>query len=337
MKRMHLSFSVIVLLALAAAAADALDKNMLYLGQTPPGAAPQLFAPGIVGTGMHTRDFAMTPDGREIYFCVILGQYKLSHIIGCRFENGRWGAPFVVPGLDQPEYHYIEPHISPDGKKFFFASNRPAPGKEFSERDEDIWVMERRGDGWGEPRNLGEPVSSAAPEFFPSLTRDGTLYFTRREPSGVEHIFRSRLQDGRYREPEKLPAQVNSGQTRFNAFVAPDEGWIIVPTFGRKDSLGATDYYISFRSSEDAWSEAVNMGAALNSRGGSEYSASLSPDGRYLFFMSSRVPPREQWPAKLSAAWLQRLAAEPGIDNTSIYWVDARVIDSLRPQGPVRP
>jgi hypothetical protein len=53
--------------------------------------------------------------------------------------------------------------------------------------------------------------------------------------------------------------------------------------------------------------------------------------------MSSRVPPREQWPAKLSAAWLQRLAAEPGIDNTSIYWVDARVIDSLRPQGPVRP
>ena len=59
---------VIVILAMAAAAADAPDKSMLYLGQTPPGAVPQLFAPGIVGTGMHTRDFAMTPDGREIYF-----------------------------------------------------------------------------------------------------------------------------------------------------------------------------------------------------------------------------------------------------------------------------
>ena len=58
----------------------------------------------------------------------------------------------------------------------------------------------------------------------------------------------------------------------------------------------------------------------------------ITPDGKHLFFMSSRTPPREQWPAKLSAAWLQRLAAEPGIDNTSIYWVDTRIIDTLRPK-----
>lgn len=32
----------------------------------------------------------------------------------------------------------------------------------------------------------------------------------------------------------------------------------------------------------------------------------------------------------------RRLAAEPGIDNTSIYWVDARVIEALRPQRPAK-
>lgn len=304
-----------------------------YLGQRPPGMTPELFAPGIVSTALNTRDIAIAPDGKEIYFCVNAGGYTFATILVTRLRDGAWGAPEVLEHMEDPRWVNGEPCLSADGSRLFFYSNRPDPSKSEEKGDDDIWVMERRGDGWGEPRNLGEPVSSAAPEFFPSLTRDGTLYFTRREPSGVEHIFRSRLRDGRYQEAEKLPAQVNSGQTRFNAFVAPDEGWIIVPTFGRPDSLGATDYYICFRSRDDTWSEAVNMGAVINSRGGNEYSASLSPDGKYLFFMSSRVPPREQWPAKLSAAWLQRLAAEPGIDNTSIYWIDARVIETLRPQG----
>ena len=42
-----------------------------YLGQTPPGDTPQLFAPGIVSTGMYARDIAMTPDGTELYYCVM--------------------------------------------------------------------------------------------------------------------------------------------------------------------------------------------------------------------------------------------------------------------------
>jgi hypothetical protein len=37
-----------------------------YLGLEPPGMEPKLFAPGIVNTGMYTRDVAMTPDGNEI-------------------------------------------------------------------------------------------------------------------------------------------------------------------------------------------------------------------------------------------------------------------------------
>ncbi len=304
-----------------------------FLGQTPPGMEPQVFAPGIVSTELNTRDIAITPDGREIYFCVNAAGFTFSTIMVTRLRDGAWTEPEVMEHMEDPRWKNAEPCISADGKRFFFFSNRPDPGKE--KVDEDIWVMEREGDDWGEPRNLGLPVSSDAPEFFPSLTRDGTLYFTRREESGVERIFRSRLKDGKYQEPEKLPPQVNSGQTCYNAFVAPDESFIIVPTYGRKDSLGHTDYYISFRAPDDTWSEAMNMGPKINSTSNNEYSASLSPDGRFLFFMSSRTPPREQWPAKLSSAWLRRLAAEPGIDNTSIYWVDTRIIDSLRNKSKI--
>ncbi len=301
-----------------------------YLGQTPPGMEPRVFAPGIVSTGLNTRDIAITPDGREIYFCVSLGEYTFSTILVTRLRDGAWSEPEVMEHMDDPGCWNIEPCISLDGKRFFFMSNRPDKSKNESKGDEDIWVMERSGDGWGEPANLGAPVNSDAPEFFPSLTRDNTIYFTRREESGVEHIFRSRLRDGRYQEPEKLPAQVNSGQTRFNASVAPDESYIIVPVYGRKDSLGQTDYYVSFRHADDTWSEPVNMGPRINSASGHEYSASVSPDGKYLFFMSRRLPSKETWPRQLTAAWLHGLRAMPGNDNTAIFWVDARVIDALR-------
>jgi hypothetical protein len=331
MKLMIQGIVMLALLGMAARGAETPEKSQLYIGQTPPGAVPQLFAPGIVGTGMHTRDFAMTPDGREIYFCVILGQYKLSNIVGCRFENGRWSAPRVVPGLDEPGVRYIEPHISPDGKKFFFASDRPVAGKEFSERDEDIWVMERRGDGWGEPRNLGAPVNTPGGEFFPTTTLDGTLYFTGPDQEG-EAIFRSRWVDGRYATPEKMPPQINCGKARYNAWFSPDGRLAIVPAWGLPGSMGGDDYYAVFRNADDTWSEPVNLGAPINTSASEEHSACLSPDGKYLFFMSARLPAKEAMPQRLTYDYIYGLHGSPPNGNPAIYWVKSDFIDKLRPK-----
>ena len=35
------------------------------------------------------------------------------------------------------------------------------------------------------------------------------------------------------------------------------------------------------------------MGNQVNTRNGQEWSASLSPDGKYIFFMSARIPDEE--------------------------------------------
>jgi hypothetical protein len=194
--------------------------------------------------------------------------------------------------------------------------------------------MDRIGDKWGDPYNLGMPVNTESAESYPSITRDGKLFFTRRdEKSGLEYIYRSHLLNGKYQEPEKLPVQVNSGRTQFNAYIAPDESFIIVPVYGKKDSLGATDYYIVFRNQDDSWSEPVNMGQGVNTADGSEYSSSISPDGKYLFFMSSRILPKEEWPEKLTVAILHSLHANHGNGNSSIYWVSTQIIDELRPKN----
>ncbi|MFH2001330.1 MAG: sialidase family protein [Planctomycetota bacterium] len=312
--------------------ASAQEPAFAYLGQTPPGQEPKIFAPGLVNTGMHTRDFTMTPDGREIYFCVILGQYKLSNIVGCRFENGCWSAPQVVPGLDQPGVHYIEPHISVDGRKFFFASNRPVPGKAFDERDEDIWVMERQGTGWGEPHNLGAPVNTPGGEFFPTTTADGSLYFTGPDVGGKgEAIYCSKWIDGKYAVPERLPSQINAGKARYNAYFSPDGRLAIVPIWGLPDSLGGCDYYAVFHNEDGSWSEPVNLGATVNTAASDEHSASLSADGQYLFFMSARMPAAELMPAQLTYEYMVGLHRSAPNGNPAIYWVEASFIEKLRP------
>jgi len=301
-----------------------------YLGQEPPGREPKIFAPGVVSTGLATRDIAMTPGGDELYFAVTLGAKTM--IMMTRQLDGVWTEPEVAPFSGR--YLDIEPSISADGRRFFFLSTRPQPGQEEKPgwAYQDIWVMDREGDGWGEPYNLGPPVNSDAPEYYPSVTSDGTLYFTREGEDQISSTYRSRFVDGRYTEPELLPPQVNCGTNRFNVFVAPDESFAIVPNVGREDSLGGVDYYVVFRSENDTWSEPVNLGPAINQPAGREWSASVSPDGKYLFFMSSRED--ETLDLALtgrSITDLLELSTRPGLGSSDIWWVSADVIEDLRP------
>jgi hypothetical protein len=303
-----------------------------YLGEEPPGLEPKLFAPGIVSTGLSTRDLAMTPDGNEIYFGATVGNRTV--IMVTRQVDGRWTEPKVAPFSGR--FLDIEPAISPDGQRFFFLSTRPQADQE--EKPgwvyQDIWVMDREGDGWSEPYNLGPPINSEASEYFPSLTVDETLYFTREGEDGVSRTYRSRLADGVYGEPQVLGPEVNCGTNRFNVFVAPDESFAIVPTLGMEDSLGGVDYYVVFRTADDTWSEPINMGAAINQPDGREWSASLSPDGAYLFFMSSRLIEGAELPfAATTMSQLLTIAAQPGRGSSDIWWVSSEVIEQLRPEG----
>jgi dipeptidyl aminopeptidase/acylaminoacyl peptidase len=301
-----------------------------YLGQTPPGNTPEIFAPGIVSTGLFTRDVAMTPDGKEIYFSTVLGRYAVTQILCAKNVNGRWTEPEVASFSGDPDYMDVEPAISPDGKRFFFLSNRPDTAHGKSDRNQDIWVMDRKEDGWSEPYNLGPPVNTEGAEFFPSVTRDGTLYFTRGD-AGRSVIMRSRFVDGSFSEPEMLPEQVNSVRNQYNAYISPDESYLIVCVAGRKDCLGGDDYYVCFRDSQDNWTEPVNLGEAVNTPLGGEHSPYVSPDGKYFFFMSSRRRERRPEDGRLTREEMLRMHSEPGNGQASIYWMDASFIEKLRP------
>ena len=301
-----------------------------YLGQTPPGDEPELFAAGIISDGFHNRDLAMLPDGSEFYASVNLRNFDLSTILVVTRTADGWNEPMVAGFATDKRQRYLEPAITPDGSRMFFVT-----AAREGDDNMDIWVMDRAAGGWGQAVKLPDVINTPVNETFPSLTRDGTLYFTRvSDDPGVEHIYRSRRVSGHYTEAERLPEQGNSGKTRFNAFVAPDESYLIVCVYGREDSLGSVDYYIVYRSKDDEWSEPFNLGDAVNTPGGQEYSPFVSRDGKYFFFMSTRRPAENA--GENQAYSLQELRTAlnmPENGNSDIYWMDAGFIEKMRPDG----
>ena len=71
--------------------------------------------------------------------------------------------------------------------------------------------------------------------------------------------------DGKYTTPVSLGSGVNSDKYEFNAFVAPDESFIIFTSYGRKDDLGRGDLYLSKKGNNNEWLPAKHL-TNLNSK-----------------------------------------------------------------------
>ena len=312
-----------------------------FLGEPPPGSEATLFAPGFISTGLHDRDVAMTPDGNEFYFSVFLEaqqRFTFAIMVSARRHDGSWSEPRVAGFSGR--YNDVEPCISADGSQFLFVSNRPLqPGGEPLDRDVNIWSMNRDSDGWGKPVALGTAINTSAMEAFPSLTADGTLYFTRNDEAFTRSdIYRSRLADGVYRTVEKLPETINAAQNPFNAFIAPDESYLIFSAYDTPGSFGASDYLISFRSDDDLWSEPVNLGPEINSVG-KETSPYVTRDGAYFFFASDRgyfdgdgffTRPMGTGNRQMSYEDFAVMGNSAGNGRHDIYWIDASVLTAFR-------
>lgn len=304
-----------------------------YLGQKVPSMNPEVFAPGIISTGLYTRDITMSKDGKEIYFCI--SDASVTAIFVTKLVNGYWTEPVIAP-FSGKGFLDFEPHITPDGNKFFFLSNRPPKGKEAKSGwyYQKIWVMHRLENGWSEPELVEEPVSSEDNEFFPSSTNEGTLYFTRSNKEGKAMIYRSYLENNKYKKPEIVNISIKENGILFNAFVAPNEDYLVICALNIDSTNIDQDYYISFKKSTGGWSRLLKFGPEINSPGDNANSAYVSPDGKYLFFSSSRKNPAlPKIQSGSSVKEIIETKSVTGYGTSAIYWVDSKIIEKLRPDN----
>jgi Tol biopolymer transport system component len=245
-------------------------------------AKPALFQPGIINIGAATTYRpAFTADGRTVFYTLEVGGEYV--ILESHFRDNRWQQPQVAPFSGR--YSDAETFMWPGGNKLFFSSRRPVTPNGQPRKDYDIWTVERSSNGgWGEPQHLGGEVNTDLNELYPSVTTQGTLYFSRSGPEGSD-LWRARMANGQYLAAEKLEAPVNSDNRDAGVFIAPDESFIIFES-NRPGGLGNTDFYISHRR-DNKWTTPQNFGAPINSPA-NETSAVISPDGCVLYFASNR-------------------------------------------------
>jgi WD40-like Beta Propeller Repeat len=256
-----------------------------YLGQTPPGNMSQIFAPGFVSTQFGELNSVFTADGKEFYFSRRGIPGQPSAIMVTKRINNVWTKPLPVnfSGI----YNDVDLFLTPDGKSMIYCSGRIVDKGNKVMMNNDFWISRRIGDLWGEPTKFAEEAVSEFEDYFPAVAQSGNLYFnSQRGGQGTNDIYCSKYVNGKYSSAEKLPAPINSEFREFDAFVSQDEK-IIIFSSERPGGFGGSDIYISFKKSDNSWSEPLNLGNDINTAA-SEYGATISPDGKYFFYTSNR-------------------------------------------------
>jgi hypothetical protein len=205
----------------------------------------------------------------------------------------------------------VAPHLSIDGHRLYFASDRPGGAG-----GADIYVSRRhnkRDDfGWQAAENLGVGVNTAANETGPVIFEDETtglitLYFDSNRVGGPGPVAVDAVFNGndiyasalRWDESFGPAALVEELSTPFidRKLTIRRDGLELFLTSNRPGTLGFLDLWVSTRATtSDPWSVPVNIGASMNGPA-NDAGAALAFDGTALYFNSA--PPSGSGPFDL--------------------------------------
>ena len=280
-----------------------------YLGQKPPGMTPEIFAPGIVCKKNHETVCGFFNNGSLfIYRSVPLDFDNAADspipIYITELKNGVWTRPMLTKSPGKPWFHNLK---SDSQKKTFYYADwlRDDEGKR---TDLDIFRQHKTQSGWSDIERLKYPINTHKFDSWPCASNKGTLYFFSGRGGGVgkTDIYKSDLRNGKHETVDNLGKSVNSKDHDHDPFIDPDEKYLIFCSL-RTGGFGKDDLYISYKTEEDSWTDARNMGPGINTEH-VENRPYVTPDGKYLFF------------AKFMNG------------NVNIYWVDAEIIEKLKPK-----
>jgi len=249
------------------------NSHNAYLGQTPPGDTPKIFAPGLLADkGEFTANrTAISPDGKEIYYCTNKS-WKNSNDLKVKYfkYNGKkWVGPLIL------NEHLGQTSISPDGQSLYFASDQSAG---------TVYRSNRTKTGWSKPvayidRNY------VVYDFMPTRSRNkyAASNGTWGSPSDA-NAWRFSVMPASDADTtiQNLGSPLNSEGFNGDFFVSPDESYMIIST--KETKHFECELYISFRKKDKTWTTPQSLGPLINDGLAHRYGQYVSPDGKYLFY-----------------------------------------------------
>lgn len=208
-------------------------------------------------------------------------------------NDSLWRKSFPISDLNTP-FNEGAASLSADGKTIVYTvceqygdygSGRKGYGSC------DLFFTRKYGNSWSQPQNLGPPVNTSHWESQPSLSSDGkSVYFIRapKRSQSNSDIYRADLdENGYWKTPVKLNANINTDKNELSVFIHPDNKTLYFSSDGHI-GMGKTDLYMSkWDEEKEDWGKAINLGYPINTYK-DESSILVAPNGKLAYFASNR-------------------------------------------------
>jgi len=191
-----------------------------------------------------------------------------------------------------PEY---SPFITADEKVIMFTSSRDnTTGGKVDPLDllyyEDIYRAVKEGEVWLSPKNPGKPLNTDNHDAIVGVSPDGkhALIYIGKDHGG--DIYECDVkEDGTWKNPNRLPKEINTDYHETSASFSPDMNAIYFVS-DKPEGYGGRDIYISELLTKEGkdklkYDDAINLGAMINTPYDEE-GVFMHPDGKTLYFSS---------------------------------------------------
>ena len=201
-------------------------------------AAPKPISPNI-NIKYNDAAASLSPDGKTLFLYYEEGE---GDIYTSTLTGDQWSKPEPLnKNINTSMFWETCASVTADGKKLFFASNRPGGIGEL-----DLYVSQLDGKGeWGKAVNLGPVINTPENEDSPYIHHDGvTLYFSSdgHPRLGNSDIFVSEFVNNKWKKPENMGYPLNSWEYDGFFTLSPDKKKGYFST-AKEGGLGDADIY----------------------------------------------------------------------------------------------
>jgi Tol biopolymer transport system component len=255
-----------------------LTPKIIYPDPNLPGGEPERFGEGFFSGEFHSAP-VFSPDMKTVWWG---GEYGSATIYTSQFGPDAWTEPATIQFSEEIN-SYRDPFISPDGTMFYFISTAAIPGSP-STGKENIWMMEKQGEGWGEPQPLPASINTLSLHWTISVDDNYNLYFSAQKDGNTD-IFLSSYVEGMYTEPIRLDAPINTEAIELTPNIAPDESYLLFTRIASRTD--PPHLYISY-ALDSAWSDPIRVDNIPYC-----ISPIVTPDRSFVIYLSS--PASFEW------------------------------------------
>jgi len=230
------------------------------------------------------REFAVTTVGRNRLLFTRRHSDKTTIYETRRGDSGIWSKPAPASFAVADD---ADPFFDPYTGTLYYMSRAEHPLKDKGADDYDIWQVELNGEEWGKAKPLENGVNTAAQEVYPTIDKDGTLYFASNRSGGYGgHDIYIAENSGTGWHAENAGPVVNSASSDSNPFIMPD-GETLVFYCNKETGYGEVDLYRT-NGGPGGWSTPVNLGSPINSAQG-EYAPSILDAGTFIYSRGEKL------------------------------------------------